>query len=497
MQIAGQEPDGRTLRLNGEQCVALRKRKGLSREGLAGTSHGVHVLSVATIKRAEKGCSVYPGSAVALANLLQVPIEQLLRDGGLRTSLPAAPSSVPEQARTQVAIAVLPFECLGGDPNAQVFADGLVEDLITHLGGSWFPVIARSSSFSFRGEPTASREIGRRLGAGYLVEGSIRRDGALVRLTARLVESETGRQIWAGIYDAAYREAFALQDRLCAELVGAVGGQVLQAEEYRALRIGSGVLDGWELALRGAWHFHRRSAQDNAAARSYFLQALARDPLLPLAHYYLVRSLQHDILNQWSSDAAVTRAAMRRHAQDFERAMPGHPRMHLATAYACIAFGERDEATARLEEALHAEPNSAPAHSLYGQVLAMQGEADPGIRELDIAIRLSPRDPDLWTMLVCKGLAHFAAGRYEQAVSWAEKATRARPQIPFCHGAVAASYAHLGDFSAARRSLDRMRELQSHVSHADLQLLLASTNPEIAERYIAGLKRAGLPAADG
>jgi TolB-like protein/Flp pilus assembly protein TadD len=480
------ERGGRTLRLDGEHCAALRRGQGLSREALANLARGADALSLATIKRAESGLPIYPSSAAALANLLDVPLAELLGGGG---SAPAAPDP---RGASQAAIAVLPFEAIGGGAPEQAFADGLVEDLISRLGGSWFPVIARGSSFSFRGQSSSAREIGRLVGARYLIEGSVRRDGRRLRITARLVESESGRQLWASTHDAEYREALALQDRLTAELVAALGGQVLAAEELRALCGSGSDLDGYELALRGVWHFHRRTQEDQRAARALLLRALEHDSRLPLAHYFLVLSLQHDLLNQWSPDPGATCEQLRAHAEQFERAAPGNPFMYVAMAYSCIAHGERDEAIARLEQALALDPNSVFAHSLYGQALAMAGRADAGIHELGLALRLSPRDPESWAILATTGLAHFAAGRYEEAVRWAERAVRDRPQIPFCHAALAASLAMAGDLEAARRAFARMRKLKARMSSEALAPLLASTETEIGARYAEGLRRAGL-----
>lgn len=477
---------GRTIQLIGDRYRRAREARGLSREGLARASRGEDRLSVPTIKRAEAGHPIYVSSAGALARLLSVDLLELSgQDNRTRAARPAT--------TTLASLAILPFEASDASEESRAFADGLVEDLISRLSSEWFPVIARSSSFSLRGQQLSSAEIGQRLGADYLVEGSVRRSQTTIRVNARLSEATSARQVWADTYDASIDDVLKNQDEVCRKVLSQIGRQVLTNEAERARKQPTVKNDAWQLALRGTWHFHRSTPGDNERSRSLLREALLLDDSIALARYTLVLSHQHDLLNQWTQDPAETRREMRRQSVEFERLFPGNPWMHVAAAYDCVAHGEREQAIHRLQEALHLAPNSVPAHSLYGQALAMGSRPEEGLHELELAMTLSPFDSGMWTMLLTTALAHFAAGRYEACVEWASKAIRNRPQVPMNYAALAAAYSLMGDVSKGRASLAQLEQRQGSMSLRGFQSVLGITDVEIATRFLDGLRLAGLP----
>jgi adenylate cyclase len=480
----------RTIRLAGEQCRELRMQRGLSREALSELSSGTDALSVATIKRAELGHSIYPASAACLARTLGVPLERLL----FSSPEPAqAPTDTPESERVgQASVAVLPFDALDDDPQSIRFAEGIAADITHRLASFWFPVIARASSFRMRSSTAPPSGIGEQLGADYLVGGSARIHEARVRLIASLVRARDGRQVWTHVYEAPYSDVLALQAQLARDIGGEIGATMLAIEGSRYERMDLQDLDAWALGLRSAWHLHRSTAEDTREARVCAQRAMEREPHMPLPRYVLVVSHQHDLVNQWTSDAKDTLEQMVKASAEFERAVPADPMMYVATAYACVARGARSEAMERLESALEYDPNFVRAHSLYGQVLAMSGRPDQGIHELELARTLSPRDPAMWTMLLPTALAHFVAERYEDAVTWARRAVLDRPQVPLSHGALAAAYAQLGDLESARLALRRLHERDSQLSKRGVLAILGSTESSIAERFLEGLRLAGL-----
>ncbi|HEX6240014.1 MAG TPA: tetratricopeptide repeat protein [Polyangiales bacterium] len=476
----------RTLRLDGDRLRKLRVQGGLTRERMSDLSRGPEAVSVATIKRAERGLSIYPGSAAAIAQLLGTPLDRLL-------VTPSEPND-RSPSRGRAAIAVLPFAVHVPEQRVKIFVDGLVEDLTHRLAHVWFPVIARCSSFSFRDQVFDTREIGRHLNADYLVEGSVRTEDPRVHVRVQLVDAHSGHQLWCRSYEEAWSELRTLQARLAADIVSELTGRVIEHEVQRSSGREQSRMDAWELSLRALWHLHRSTAQDGREARDFALAALQRDPCSALPRYVLLLSHQHELINQWTQHPSATRSEMRAIARDFEQVCPGNPWMYVATAYASVAHGEREDAISRLEEALDLAPNAFVAHSLYGQVLAMGGHPDQGIHELELARKLSPRDPQLWTVLLTTALAHFAAERYSDAVEWAELAVRSRPHIAFCHAALAAARARLGDLGAAKRALQQALE-----RHPDMHLegfgpSFAATEPEIVARFADGLARAGLSA---
>src|SRR5579859_5563814 len=264
----------RSVRLNGSRCAEARVRKGFSREHLASLSRGG--LSLATIKRIEAGAPVYLDTARRFAALVEVPMDTLL---------PVSESGRPlPPGETQATIAVLPFEILDDEAGGW-FADGLVEDVITRLGRSWFPVIARSSTFRYR-QAEAGR-VRADLGADYAIEGSVRRTAQEVRITARLVDTKSGHQLWASSYDRRLEHIFAVQDDLVCCIVGQAQGTILERESRALLPRDPRDLSAWELALRGSWAFHKRTRDGNVEARDLFEQALRREPHLALGWYLL------------------------------------------------------------------------------------------------------------------------------------------------------------------------------------------------------------------
>lgn len=472
----------RTLSVLGEKIKQLRAERGLTREGLSLLSRGPDAVSVATLKRAERGQPIYPTTAAAIARLLGVSVDTITAKA---RELGAAHGS-------QMAIAVLPFVAIDGGEPAQIFADGLVEEVIHRLGGCWFPVIARCSAFSFRGQGCNARQIGQALEADYLVDGSVRVHSGRVRVSASLVDAQSGVQVWSHVYDEPYGRVFDVQDKLAAAIASQAGGRMLDQTIERLRSRALGEMAAYELALTGLWHFHRGTFEDNRRARELVQAALTRAPSLPLAWYVLVLSHQHDLLNQWTADPRATLREMRTCSERFEGKSPDHPLMHVAAAYTFVAHGERADAVARLEDALELDANSFAAHFLYGQALAMGAQADQGIHELNLACQLSPCDPRLWAVQMTTSLAHFAAQRYEDAVHWARLAQRKRPKFPLVCFALASAQAQLGDVSSAQRTVSELGPLV--VGEAALRGMFGSTDQEIAERFAAGLRLAGLKA---
>lgn len=478
---------GRTVRVAGERCRLFRTQLGLSREALAELSHGPDALSVATIKRAELGHAIYPGSAAALARMLGTSLDELLNFEGHKA---AATSTAVSQA----AVAVLPFRAIDGDQESARFAEGLAADVIHRLASFWFPVIARASSFRVGVENESHSQIGSQLGADYLVDGWIRMADTRIRVVASLFRASDGHQVWAHSYDSKPADVLTVQSELASDIGSEIGATLLSIEGARFAATSLHDLDGWALGLRSAWHLHRLNAADNREARACAERALSLDRLLALPRYVTVLSHQHDLVNQWAIDPPGTLQKMVEASIEFERSSPGDPLMLVATAYARVALGERDEACARLEAALERDANSARAHSLYGQVLAMRGQADQALHELDLARTLNPRDPALWTILLATALAHFVAERYEQASTFAKQALLERPDAPFNYGVLAASQALAGDLSAAKRTVLALVDRGASLTLRAVQPIIGSTDSHIAERFVDGLRRAGVKA---
>jgi adenylate cyclase len=478
--------DNRMIRLNGARCMDARVRKGLDLEQLARASRGR--LSVATIRRAEQGEAVYLDTGRRLADLLRIPLGDLVVTADRASVLVST-----QLADRPPAIAVLPFNVIGASDECKYFGDGLVEDLTTRLGSWWFPVISRNSSFAGRDAAVAPVSLGKELDADYIVEGSIRRADGQLRVTARLSATETGQQLWSSSYDRPFADVLALQDELTAAIVGQVNRTILEKEAHVVLHRDPSDLTAWELSLRGSWHFNMRTKGSNREAREAFERALKLDTSLPLAWYSLAMTHQQAILNQWSQSLNASLCDMSEVCADFARWHPGDPWLHIASAYVSVYSGERDSAISRLRDAIALDPNAAIAYSLYGQTLAMANRPDEAIEQFELATRLSPKDSDLWSVQSGIALSHFVAERYDDMLRWAQLAARTKPDMPFPRGIIAVAQVCLGNQDEARQSLGKMIELEPASSVRGMETIVRSTNREIVERYVNALRRAGAP----
>jgi adenylate cyclase len=313
------------------------------------------------------------------------------------------------------AVAVLRFCNLSGDPEQAYFADGLAEDLITRLSAKRLPVIARNSSFTFDGCAADVEQVGRELRARYVVEGSVRRAGERVRISAQLIDATTGHHVWAETYDRVLRDIFAVQDEITGVIVASAASELYSTETERTMRKEPRDLGAYDLVMRGGWHFNKLTPHDNAKARSLFERASERDPRYAFAFTGVALTHYWDILFQWSdaperSVAELSRAARTSVSLDGE-----DPLGQVALAAAYGLTGQGDKVIAALERAIAKDPSMVPARVWLGMALAIRRRPDEGIAHLETAMRLSPRDRLMFAVFEGVALAHFAADRYQDA----------------------------------------------------------------------------------
>jgi adenylate cyclase len=391
------------------------------------------------------------------------------------------------------AIAVLPFDNLSGDPEQEYFADGIAEDLITRLSAlRWFPVIARNSSFAYKGTSPDVKEVSRELGVRYVVEGSVRKAGNRVRISAQLIDATTGGHVWAERYDRELEDVFEVQDEITEVIVGSLAPELGRFERERAARKEPQNLDAWDRVQRGFWHFYQITREDNEKARSLFESAADLDPHLAAAFSGLAWTHLADIIYRWSdlpdqTPGKALDAAQRSVALDDK---DSEGQMTLGSAYAFT--GQADKAIAALEFAVQLNPSSALAHANLGLVLARGGRTDEAIARHEQAMRLSPQDSMMWLFLWGMAMAHGVAGRYEEAVKWAQRSLQRRADSPLPYRWLAASYAHLGRLEEARSALEEALRLTPELSLASLRLTASGAHPDWATALIDGLRKAGL-----
>ncbi len=359
------------------------------------------------------------------------------------SSTGAAPPPLPDKP----SIAVLPFDNMSSDPEQQFFADGIAEDIITAL--SRYPslfVIARNSSFSFKGRAVDVKQVGNELGVRYVLEGSLRKSDKRVRVTAQLIEAETGNHVWAERYDRDLAEIFAVQDEITQATTIAIAPAIADAEQQRAIRKLPASLDAWGAYQRGLWHLGKAGAEDNALADRFFQQAIDLDPIF--AGGYIGRSA---VLSR----AKGTQAKEEELARQAVALDGGNAEAHARLALALLAGGDHPGAQDQAERALRICPNLAAAHGALGVVLAYSGKPADGLSALEMCIRLDPRGPFLVNRLNQVALAHYFCRDYAAAVAAAERAIRSFPDFPSPYRWLAAALGQLGRTTEAKTALEK------------------------------------------
>ena len=404
-------------------------------------------------------------------------------------------ASQPEAVSSRSAIAVLPFDVLANDPEEEHVADGIAEDLITRLA-AWrsFPVIARTSTFAYKGRAVDARQLGRELATGYLVEGSLRRTGNRLRISTQLIDASSGRHVWAQTYNRDLQDIFALQDEISEAIVGAMYPELVGFESRRLMAKPAENLDAWENAHRAWGHYLRLTPEENEQARVLFQRSVELDPSWSWSHAGLALTHYERAVNKWGESPAEDQAMLLRLAERAVQLDDTDPATHHALGHAYALTGRRDEMFAAFERGLELNPSDSIAHSCLGRNLAFAARSEEAVAHLEQAIRLSPKDP--WTFLSLFGMsaAHLAQGRYELAIDWALRSVQWKPN-PQAYRALAASYAHLGRRDEARAALDEMLRLQPKFALADLEAVFATADRGFVERVSVGLTMAGLASA--
>jgi TolB-like protein/tetratricopeptide (TPR) repeat protein len=392
-------------------------------------------------------------------------------------------------------IAVLPFQNLSGDPEQEYFADGVVEDIIMALSHMrWLFVIARNSSFTYKGRSVDMKQVGRELGVRYVVEGSVRKATNRVRITGQLIDTSTGAHLWAGRFDGGLENIFDLQDQVATSVVGAIAPRLEQAEMERAKRKPTENLDAYDYFLRGMASFYRRTRDANDEALCLFMKAIAFDPDFASSYGMAAWCYVWRKINGWMTDRSQEIAEGARLARRAVELGKGDA-IALARGGHALGFlvADLDSSVAFIDQALALNPNLATAWYLSGWQRAYRGETGMAIDHLAKAMRLSPLDPTLYHMQLGTGLAHLLAGRFDEASLWAEKAYRNEPNYANAYSVAAASHALAGRLEEARKAMERVLHLYPALNISNLKDWFPFRRPEDFTVWTEGLRRAGLP----
>ena len=408
-----------------------------------------------------------------------------------RDTMPAASSGAAAALPDKPSIAVLPFTNMSGESDQEYFADGITEDIITALSRlRWFFVIARNSTFAYKGQGVDVRQIGRDLGVRYILEGSVRKSGQRVRITGQLMDAMTGNHIWAERYDRELTDIFALQDEITASVTTAIEPKLLSAEGIRAETRSIDDLDAWDLVARALSHFWKLNAAESEIAIAILRQAIERHPNYAPAHSMLAFALLVAAHMGWIP-AAYDRKVAERLAQRAAELDESDPWAHMALGYLAFAARRTEEAVRRFRAAIDLNPNFAAAYGYIGWALAHDGQSDEAIKNLQQAIRMSPRDPFNVFFLAGLAAANYLAGRYSEAAEWAEQAVQLRPGHLGARRKLCASLAQAGQIEEARAALSTLRQLQPDISIAWIRQSVPYTSGPM-EHFLEGMRKAGL-----
>jgi TolB-like protein/tetratricopeptide (TPR) repeat protein len=388
-------------------------------------------------------------------------------------------------------IAVLPFTNMSGDPEQEYFSDGITEDVITALSRlHWFFVIARNSTFVYKGQGVDVSQVGRDLGVQYVLEGSVRKSGQRVRVTCQLLDGTSGKHIWSDRYDRELTDIFAVQDEITASAASAIEPKLLAAEGLRTSARSTGDLDAWDMVARALSHFWKLNAEDSATATAILRQAVERYPNYAPAHSMLAFALFASSYVGWiplHTDRELARQLANR-AIELDGSDPW---AHLALGYFAFTGRRTEEAIRQFETALELNPNFAAAAGSIGFSLALDGRSDEALQHFAKALRMSPHDPFNAFFYAGIAAAHYLAGRYEDAVAWAQKATQLRPTAPNAYRILCASLGQLGRIDDAETALHALKKVQPEISLAWAKQAVPYTAGPM-EQFLEGMRKAGL-----
>lgn len=414
--------------------------------------------------------------------------------------LPAVGNSAKDQQDTTLAlpdkpsIAVLPFENMSGDPEQEYLADGLSEDIITGLSRQrWFFVIARNSSFAFKGETVDVRKVARELGVRYVLEGSVRKAASRVRVTAQLIDASKGVHLWADRYDRELANIFELQDEITNKVIDSVGPQIIVAEAARVRRKPPQNIDAWDMVMQALPRMWHMSTEEQRHAQDLLQQAIALDPEYAHAHALLGWTY----VNMFNLDSRTPIGKFTDQALDAgERAVTLDEQDHWGHLVLGLGHARRrrpETAVTHLSQAVELNHNFALGYAGLGYAFACGGQPERGLEALEQAQRLSPRDPFLAIYApVVRYMALFALQRYEETMALCRSITASNPNHAGAWRLMTVSMGLLGRIDEAREALARTLALQPDLSSAHVTNDTVYANPSDRARFLLGLQKAGL-----
>ncbi len=468
-------------------------------ELLASIWHGRAISELALFNRINAARSAIGDTGARQTLIKTLPRRGLRFVGTVRQEECSPAEASPDKPSLGIidkpSIAVLPFVNLSGDPEQDYFIDGIVEDIITALSRNRaFFVIARNSSFTYKGKPVDTKQVAHELGVRYLLEGSVRKSGNRVRVTGQLIEAESGHHLWAGRFDGDLVDIFDLQDQLVTRVVGAIAPQLEKAEIERAKRELTSDPAAYDFYLRGLASWNRWSRADNAKALKLFYEAIDKDPEFATPYGLAASCYQFAKANGWQSGfdeaeiSSLTERAIEVGKDDaVALCWAGHVR--------AFFFKEVDRALLLINRALELDMNLAVAWQRSGWVRGYAGDADGAIESLNKAMRLDPLDTRVFLTQSAMAFAHFVAGRDQEAAEWAAMALRTKPNWMPALRVAMASNAMQGRAAEAKAVLQLYERADPNISIRKICEHYPFRRREDRQRLVKALRKAGVPEA--
>ena len=397
-------------------------------------------------------------------------------------------------AAQKPSIAVLPFANMSGDSEQEYFSEGITEEIITNLSRNRaFFVISRSTSFTYKGPAVDVGKVARELGVRYVVEGSVRHAGNRVRITAQLIDADTGHHLWADRYDRELADVFAVQDEIAQSIAGAIAPGIISAEIRHAQLKDPGQLGAWDRTMRAHRHIRRFTQSDLAEARRLLEEAIALDPTNSMALADLAFARHFEAVFGWGDGPAESHLGLGEAARKAVAADDNDAMAHTSLAIFDLFSGRHGDGRRRLLRALDLDPNSVFARGYLGVSYAFTGDYELALQHCDHAIRLSPRDSLLIIWHLCKGWAALLSERDQEAIEFTTEAVAANPEFPDNYAVLAAAHGHLGNRGEARTALNEFMRRSPVLTAADERLNRPFGTSALRERFLEGLRLAGLP----
>ncbi len=400
------------------------------------------------------------------------------------------PSAADPSLAEKSSIAVLAFDNASGDPEQEYFADGITEEIITELSRlRWFQVIARNSSFSYKGKNVNLRQVGHELGARFILQGSVRKAGKRVRITCHLIDADTGSHIWADRYDGALEDIFDLQDQITHNIVQAIEPSFLSAESKRAHRIHPEKLDAWDLTMRALPHVWNMSESGLEEARRLLERALELDPRYASASSLLSLVFIAKAMCGWSDTPLDDYQEADRLALKAIELDASDPWPYACRSAALAVMGEHDKSVVQARHAVVLDPNCVLSRLTLSTALLYNHDAAGALAEIEKTQELSPRDPWMFLFMQARGAALAATGRYAEAAQALERSVALRSDYLVAQTLLACTYVFLDRLEDARATVAALLRLQPKASIKAVYARRHIRDP----RYLDALREAGLP----